>query len=100
MLKSILLICFLFLCICTTGEQIRTVNVGDSQEAVVSKLGRPDGQQMRGDTIISFYVNRLMSGWSWDRADYYAKFLKKQLIEYGTGNVRQGMQRIWIIGPR
>jgi hypothetical protein len=100
MKKLIFVVVGLLALSCTTGEQMRTVNVGDSQDGVVSKLGRPDGQQLHGDTTICFYVNRLMSGWSWDRANYYAKFLNGQLIEYGTGNVRQGMQRIWIIGPK
>jgi hypothetical protein len=96
MKKVVLSFLFFSLCLCTTGEMIKTVNVGDDKKDVVSKLGKPDGQKMSGDTLICFYVNRLISGWSWDRADYYAKFLNDQLIEYGTGNVRQ---RIWIAVP-
>jgi hypothetical protein len=46
MKKLIFVVVGLLALSCTTGEQMRTVNVGDSQDGVVSKLGRPDGQPL------------------------------------------------------
>ncbi|MGH9173484.1 MAG: hypothetical protein ACRD1H_03955, partial [Vicinamibacterales bacterium] len=43
-----------------------------------------------GDLVGYQYTNRLISGWSWDRADYYAIFDKERLVRWGSGHVRQG----------
>lgn len=85
--------------LCATGQKFSSLNVGSSKEEVVAVLGSPDGQKMCDDTVTYFYTNRLISGWSWDRSDYYTKFLNGKLIEYGAGNVRQGMKIIWMAVP-
>ncbi len=60
-----------------------------SKDEVVQVLGKPDGFKQSGDYIIYKYTNRLISGWSWDRADYSFIFKDDRLVEYGAGDVRE-----------
>jgi hypothetical protein len=53
-------------------------------------MGRPDGFQRSGDIVGYQYTDRLISGWSWNRADYYALFRDDRLTQWGPGEVRQG----------
>jgi hypothetical protein len=55
---------------CVTGELMTRVREGMSKEEVISALGNPDGFQRSGEYEALRYTNRLISGWSWDRADY------------------------------
>lgn len=75
---------------CTTGERVANVQAGMTIAEVENELGRPDGFQQNGDFVSYTYVNRLISGWSWDRADYSFIFENDRLIQYGPGQVRQG----------
>jgi len=47
---------------------------GITKTEVVSVLGRPDGYKEVAGYEIHRYSNRLLSGSSWDRADYDALF--------------------------
>ncbi len=60
-----------------------------STDQVESILGKPDGFQQRGEYTVYKYANRLISGWSWDKADYSFVFKDDKLIEYGPGEVRE-----------
>jgi hypothetical protein len=40
------------------------------RQTVEKKMGRPDGFSEQDGYQVLTYKNRLMSGWSWDRADY------------------------------
>jgi hypothetical protein len=75
---------------CTAGEQATNLREGMSPEEVAAILGRPDGVQRAGGYIGYQYTNRLISGWSWDRADYVAVFEDSKLVQWGPGEVRQG----------
>jgi hypothetical protein len=61
-----------------------------SPAEVEAVLGRPDGFERAGDFVGYQYADRLISGWSWDRADYYAIFENERLVRWGSGHVRQG----------
>lgn len=74
---------------CVTGELVRRINPGMSQEEVVQVLGKPDGFKQLGEYTIYKFTNRLISGWSWDRADYSFIFKNNSLVEYGAGEVRE-----------
>ena len=74
---------------CTTGEKITSISEGMSKAAVVSALGKPDGFQSSEATEVLTYANRLMSGWSWDRADYHVILTDGVVTEYGPGEIRQ-----------
>jgi len=88
--KFLILILSFVLCGCVAGEKITRLDPGMSQNDVVQTMGKPDGFKTRGEYTIYKYTNRLISGWSWDRADYSFIFDKDgKLIEYGAGEVRE-----------
>lgn len=74
---------------CATGEKISSVQLGMSKSNVISIMGSPDGAAKKENYEIVLYSNRLMSGWSNDRADYKFIFKDDSLIEYGPEKIRQ-----------
>ncbi len=74
---------------CATGEKMQNVQIGMSKAEVISILGNPDGAKRSGNFEALSYKNRLMSGWSWDRADYNVIMENGVVPEYGPGTVRQ-----------
>jgi len=80
---------FIFITACATGEKTHAIEPGMSQEQVVSVMGKPDGFRQSDEYTIYQYTNRLISGWSWDRADYSFIFKNNLLVEYGPGEVRE-----------
>jgi hypothetical protein len=70
-----------------------------TKEQVIRTLGKPDGYQKLGDYEVLKYANKLMSGWSWDRADYYAILKKGRLVEYGTGEIRVKENNVIVLVP-
>jgi len=87
------LICVLALSValagCVTGELMQSVREGMSKDEVIGFLGNPDGFQRSGEYEALRYTNRLISGWSWDRADYNVILRNGRVLEYGPGQVRQ-----------
>jgi ABC-type phosphate transport system ATPase subunit len=74
---------------CVTGERMQSVREGMSKDEVTAILGNPDGFQRSGDDEALRYTNRLISGWSWDRADYNVILRNGRVVAYGAGQVRQ-----------
>lgn len=74
---------------CVIGERMQNVREGMSKDEVIGLLGNPDGFQRSGDYEALRYTNRLISGWSWDRADYNVILRNGRVVEYGPGQVRQ-----------
>ena len=74
---------------CATGERMHSMREGMSKDEVIAVLGNPDGFQRSGDYEALRYANRLMSGWSWDRADYNVILRSGRVVEYGPGQIRQ-----------
>lgn len=74
---------------CATGEKVARISPGMSQAEVVGAIGRPDGLRKDGEYTVLQYTNRLISGWSWDRADYFVIFKDDKVTEYGAGEVRE-----------
>ena len=86
---------YFFLCIafitvigCATGEKVAKLSPGMSYSEVVRILGRPDGLRSEGDYKVIKYTNRLISNWSYDRADYFVILKDDHVTEYGSGEVR------------
>jgi hypothetical protein len=82
---------------CVTGEKMSSLDPGMSKAQVIATLGRPDGYQSSGDYEILKYTNKLVSGFSWDKADYYAILRDGRLVEYGAGQVRQDESHKFVI---
>ena len=73
---------------CTAGEKVSGVAEGMSPDQVVAVMGKPDGFERSGNQTAYRYVNRLVSGWGWDRADYAVIFEDDRVVQYGAGEVR------------
>ena len=89
MFRQLLALALLTLAACATGERMQSVQEGMSKDQVIATLGNPDGFQRSGDYEALRYTNRLISGWSWDRADYNVILRSGRVVEYGPGQVRQ-----------
>jgi len=86
------LIALLVMSACTMSENLPRVYEGMPQSELEDVMGAPDSFVKRGDFSGLEYKNRLISGWSWDRADYSFIFKNDRLVEWGSGEVRQGSQ--------
>jgi hypothetical protein len=98
-MKLIVMTLALALGACTTGEQMGKLREGMSPAEVSGVLGSPNGQTRSGDYLQYQYTNRLVSGWGWDRADFYALFEDDKLTAWGSGDVRQNQPNIHTIVP-
>lgn len=75
---------------CATGQTVRSdIHAGMSKQQVVAVMGKPDGYRQSGNYEALEYANRLISGWSWDRADYYIILKGNEVVSYGPGKVRR-----------
>ena len=99
---ALLVACLLTACV--TGDQVRSLNLGMTRDQVMAAMGAPDGARRDGRSEALTYSNRLMSGWSWDRADYHVILTDDRVVSYGPGVVRQnaapGATPILVIVPR
>lgn len=86
LLSAIVLV--VILASCATGELMSNLRPGMNKEEVTRVLGSPDGFQSRGEYESLKYSHRLVTGWAWDRADYFVILRDGRVIEYGTGEVR------------
>ena len=86
---SYILVSTLLLSACVTGESVKNLRSGMSKDQVISTIGNPDGYYFEDGYEVFQYRNRLMSGWSWNRADYYAKFMNDRLVAWDTNKIRE-----------
>jgi len=65
-------------------------------------MGPQEGYRKIGNYEIYSYYNKLISGWSWDRADYNYIFEDGKLVQYGAGEIRQNQNTgvVFIVPPR
>jgi hypothetical protein len=82
---------------CVTGQKMSSLTPGMTKDQVIAALGHPDGYQTDGGYEVLRYTNKLVSGFSWDRADYYAILHSGKLVEYGAGQVRQDQNHKFIL---
>lgn len=74
---------------CVTGQSVRQLSPGMSRAEVIEIMGAPDGVQTNGSSEVLKYANRLMSGFSWDKTDYFVTLQDGRVTQYGNGEVRQ-----------
>ena len=77
-----------FLMACAHGSKMQKLRPDMTRQEVIKILGQPDGFKRSGDYESLKYANKLMSGWAYDRADYFAILKNGRLVEYGVGEVR------------
>ena len=82
------LLCLLLVVGCTTGEMISEIQIGMSESEVREVLGVPDGISEKDGVRILKYIDRLVSGWSWNRGDYYVVLENDRVVDYGASEVR------------
>lgn len=72
---------------CATGSNFSSVEEGMSRDEVRHALGKQDEIEKRPNGwIVYYYKNRLISGFSWDKTDYYVIFNPAgQVDTYGHG---------------
>ena len=78
-----------FLASCATGEKFSDIEEGMTKAEVRKVLGKQDQVDKPGEGwTIYYYKHRLISGWSWDKTDYYV-ILNPQdkVFAYGHGPV-------------
>jgi hypothetical protein len=54
----------------------------------VNRPGFTEGFKVSGDFTVLTYKNRLISGWSYDRADFHVILKNDSVVETGSGEVR------------
>ena len=102
---SLTLLAILLVAGCASGGMMGFNSVAERLELrmtpdqVLQITGQPNGRRLEGDTEVWTWTNRLISGWSYDRADYHALFEDNQLIAYGAGTVRQTASGVLVIVP-
>lgn len=74
---------------CATGERWSEIDEGMSKEQVKLILGKQDQIEKRDNGwSIHYYKNRLISGFSWDKTDYYVVYNPDGKVDsYGHGAV-------------
>lgn len=100
MKRFIIILSVFFLLSCTTGDLVRKeISPDMSKSEVIDVLGNPDGFKTVNDQEVLTYKNRLISGWSWDRADYHIVIKNSRVIGYGAGEVRVKNNNTILIVP-
>ncbi|MFZ2541917.1 MAG: hypothetical protein WAW75_09130 [Gallionella sp.] len=85
-------LCLIFIFIlsgCATGERWSGIDEGMTKTQVQQILGKQDQIEKRDNGwSIHYYKNRLISGWSWDKTDYYVVYNPDDKVDsYGHGAV-------------
>lgn len=74
---------------CATGERMGRVEEGMPKNEVRKAMGKEDQIDHLPNGFTAYlYRNRLMSGWSWDKTDYYVVFdPTDKVYSYGHGSI-------------
>jgi hypothetical protein len=98
-MKRILLIFCLALTACATGEKFSQLHPGMTKAQVVNLLGNPKGYAQTGDNEVLQYPGGLISGWSYDTADFSVVLHNGLVQSYGASNVQKGQHSTVVILP-
>ena len=81
------------------GDAFKNLEEGMSKDEVIRLLGKPSGFQRVGEVERLTYSNRLISGWAWDRTNYYVDFTDGKVVGYGNGEVRDRRPNTLLLVP-
>jgi SmpA / OmlA family len=80
---------------CTTGEKFTTLRPGMTKQQVVTLLGQPKGYSRTGDYETFQYPGGLISGWSWNTADFNVVLRNGLVRVMDLPTHRRGILRLW-----
>ena len=83
------LVVHLLVCGCTTGERFTQLRPGMTKTEVISLLGNPKGYTRSGNSETLQYPGGLISGFSWDTADFYVVLKDGKVESYGSTNTQK-----------
>ena len=86
---------------CTTPQTMTRLRPGMTKDEVIDIMGNPDGYKAEGEYESLKYSHRLVSGWAWDRADFYVILKNGKTVEWGMGEVRvkEGPTNVLVLIP-
>ncbi|WP_273837873.1 hypothetical protein [Providencia rettgeri] len=90
LMRLLIILSFLFITACTTGDKISKVTVGMNKNDVIKILGNPDGISHQPPYEMLTYSNRMTAFYSDDKGDYHVVLENNKVVEYGVTNIRQG----------
>jgi hypothetical protein len=82
---------------CTTGEKFSQLHPGMTKPQVISLLGNPKGYEQNGEYETLQYPGGLISGWSYDTADFYVTLHKGLVEKYGAANVQKAQRPTTVV---
>lgn len=71
------------------GDNFQNLEPGMTTSQVETIAGPPNTFRVAGNQEVWTYLNKLISGWSWDRVDFHVIFTNGRVTEVGAGEVRQ-----------
>lgn len=72
---------------CATN--LNGIRTGMTEDQVRRSMGNPDSVKTKENGQLFLYHNRLVSGFSWDRADYAVELIDGKVANYGEINEQQ-----------
>jgi SmpA/OmlA family protein len=82
---------------CVTGEKFSQLHPGMTKAQVLSLLGNPKGYEQNGQDETLQYPGGLISGWSYDTADFYVTLHNGVVQKYGASNVQKGQHPTTVV---
>jgi hypothetical protein len=84
---------------CVTGEKFSRLHPGMTKGQVVGLLGNPKGYEQNGSDESLQYPGGLISGWSYDSADFYVMLHNGIVTKYGAANVQKAQHSTVVLLP-
>ena len=98
-MKTAFLVICLTLTACATGEKFSQLRPGMTKAQVISLLGNPKGYAQSGDNEVLQYPGGLISGWSYDTADFSVVLHHGLVQSYGASNVQKTQHSTVVLLP-
>ena len=75
------------------GERFTKIGPGMSAAEVKAVLGNPDGYEKQDQFELYQYTDRMVSGWGYDKGNYFVVLDSDKVTKYGIGSMRY---REWV----
>jgi hypothetical protein len=99
MKRILILFSLALLSACATGEKFSRLHPGMTKSQVVGLLGNPKGYEQNGAYETLQYPGGLISGWSYDTADFSVVLRNGLVQSYGASNVQKAQHSTVVLLP-